>query len=74
MQDIPVDVMREGVQWEVGGKEWESFPEWLSGASRGVYVTLAFPIANRFSMAVFHGRAGRLTAKNGGFGPGQGRP
>lgn len=29
VEDIPVDVMREGVQWEVNGKEWESFPEWM---------------------------------------------
>lgn len=24
VEDIPVEVMREGVQWEVGGKTWES--------------------------------------------------
>jgi N-acyl-D-amino-acid deacylase len=29
VEDIPVAVMREGVQWEVNGKEWESFPEWM---------------------------------------------
>ena len=32
---------------------------------------LAFSKANRFSVVVLHGRAGRLTAKNGGFRPGQ---
>jgi hypothetical protein len=32
---------------------------------------LAFPTVNRFSMALLRGRAGRLTAKNGGFRPGQ---
>ena len=32
---------------------------------------LAFPIVNRFSVAVLYRRAGRLTAKNGGFRPGQ---
>ena len=29
-------------------------------------------MANRFSMALLDGRAGRLTAENGGFRPGQG--
>ena len=32
-----------------------------------------FPIANRFCMAFLYGRAGRLTAKNGGFRPPPGR-
>jgi hypothetical protein len=31
----------------------------------------AFSIVNRFCMARLHGRAGRLTAQNGGFRPGQ---
>jgi hypothetical protein len=31
----------------------------------------AFPTVNRFYMALLHGRAGRLTAENGGFRPGQ---
>jgi hypothetical protein len=41
----------------------------LPGPSRGVQAPLAFPIVNRFSMAVLYGRAGRLTAKTGVFRP-----
>jgi ATP-dependent RNA helicase DHX37/DHR1 len=32
----------------------------------------AFPTVDRFSIALLYGRAGRLTAENGGFRPGQG--
>jgi hypothetical protein len=32
---------------------------------------LVFPAVNRFCMALLYGRAGRLTAKTGGFRPGQ---
>ena len=47
----------------------------LSGPllSRGVEAAFALPTLNRFSMALLHGRAGRLTAKNGGCRPGQER-
>jgi hypothetical protein len=34
-------------------------------------VPLAFSYANRFFMVLLYGRAARLTAKNGGFRPGQ---
>ena len=37
------------------------------------YAPSAFPAADRFCMAVLYGRAGRLTAGNGGFRPGQSR-
>jgi N-acyl-D-amino-acid deacylase len=37
VEDIPVDVMREGVQWEVQGQEWESFPEWLDALDKLPY-------------------------------------
>ena len=40
-------------------------------ALRGVQAPLAFSYVHRFSMALLYGRAGRLTAKNGGFRPGQ---
>jgi hypothetical protein len=33
----------------------------------GVQSALAFPTVSRFSMALWHGRTGRLIAKNGGF-------
>jgi hypothetical protein len=45
----------------------------LSGPSRGVEAAFALSTLNRFSMALLHGRAGRLTAKNGGCRPGQER-
>ena len=32
---------------------------------------MAFPTVNRFCMALLYGRAGRLTAQNGGFRRGQ---
>ena len=32
---------------------------------------LAFSYVNRFCVALWYGRAGRLTAENGGFRPGQ---
>ena len=35
------------------------------------YAPLAFPTVNRDRMARLYGRAGRLTAKNGEFWPGQ---
>jgi hypothetical protein len=38
---------------------------------RGRLTPLAFPYVNRFCMALLYGRAGRLTAKTGGFRPGQ---
>ena len=37
----------------------------------GAFKRPAFPTVNRFSMAPLYGRAGRLTAKNGGFWHGQ---
>ena len=40
-------------------------------ALRGVYAPLAFYYVNRFSMALLYGPAGRVTAKNGVFRPGQ---
>ena len=40
-------------------------------AARGGEAALAFPYKNPFCMALLHGRAGRLTAENGGFRPGQ---
>ena len=40
----------------------------------GVEAPLAFSCVNRFSMALSYWRAGRLTAKNGGFRPGQWLP
>jgi hypothetical protein len=40
-----------------------------SGPSRGCYAPFAFSIGNRFCMALLYGRAGRLTAENGGFRP-----
>lgn len=42
-----------------------------SGPARGVHVPSAFPTVNRFSSALLYGRAGRSTAENGGFRPGQ---
>jgi hypothetical protein len=42
----------------------------LSGPARvNVHMALAFTYVNRFSMALLYGRAGRLTAINGGFRP-----
>ena len=38
-------------------------------AAQGAYAPLAFSTVNRFCMALLYGRAGRLTAKNGGFRP-----
>ena len=46
-------------------------PRSRSGPSRGGSAPLAFPIVTWVSMALLYGRAGRLTAKNGGFRPGQ---
>ena len=40
----------------------------------GVYGALAFSTVNQFSMAILYGCAGRLTAKNAGFRPGQRGP
>ena len=40
-------------------------------ARRGGEAPSAFSYTNRFCMARLHGRAGRLTVKNGGFRPGQ---
>ena len=37
----------------------------------GGYAPLAFSIGNQFCVAFLYGRAGRLTAQNGGFRPGQ---
>lgn len=34
IEDIPAEVLREGTQWNVGGKEWESFPEYLDALSQ----------------------------------------
>ena len=42
-----------------------------SGPSRGVYAALVFYLVNLLSVAFLCGRAGRLTAKNGGCRPGQ---
>ena len=39
------------------------------GPPRGGYVPLAFHTVNRSCTALFHGRAGRSTAENGGFRP-----
>jgi hypothetical protein len=44
----------------------------LSAPPRGGYAPLAFSYVNRFCMGLLYGRAGRLTAKNGGFRRGQG--
>ena len=44
-----------------------------SGPARGGYAPLAFPTVDLLSMELLYGRAGRLTAKNGGFRPGQSR-
>ena len=41
------------------------------GPRGGVSVSLAFPTVDWFSAARLCGRAGRLTAKNGGFRPGR---
>ena len=29
IEDIPAEALRQGTKWEVEGKEWESFPEYL---------------------------------------------
>ena len=29
IEDIPAETLREGIAWEVDGKPWESFPEYL---------------------------------------------
>lgn len=42
VEDIPIEVMREGVQWEVGGVPWESFPQWLDALDQ---LPLAIDIA-----------------------------
>ena len=42
-----------------------------SGPARGVYAFLAFSAVNRVCTALLCGRAGRLTAQNGGFRPGR---
>ena len=42
------------------------------GPSRGVQAASAFPIVNQRSVALLRGYAGRFTAQNGGFRPGQG--
>jgi hypothetical protein len=44
-----------------------------SGPPRDGYAALAFPYENPFCMRLLYGRAGRLTAQNGGFRPGQER-
>jgi hypothetical protein len=41
------------------------------GPRRGGYAALALSIGNLFCMVLLYGRAGRLTAQNGGFWPGQ---
>ena len=47
VEDIPVEVMREGVQWEVNGKEWETFPEWLDALDQIPYaVDIAAMVAH----------------------------
>ena len=45
-----------------------------SGPARGVHAPFEFPIANRFCVALLRGRAGRSTAENCGFRPGQNDP
>ena len=45
-----------------------------SGPSRGVQSPLAFSTVNILSMARLYGRAGRLTAQNGGFRPARAVP
>jgi hypothetical protein len=42
-----------------------------TGPLRAFKAALAFPAVNLLSTTVLYGRAGRLTAKNGGFRPGQ---
>ena len=42
----------------------------LSGPSGAVKRPQRFPYVNRVTMVLLDGRAGRLTAKNGGFRPG----
>jgi N-acyl-D-aspartate/D-glutamate deacylase len=37
IEDIPADVLRQGTQWEVGGKAWESFPEYLAALDQLSY-------------------------------------
>ena len=41
------------------------------GPARGGYAPLVFLPVNQFSMAMLYGRARRITAKTGGFRPGQ---
>ena len=48
--------------------------QYCPGPPRGVQAPSALSDVNRFSMVLLHGRAGRLTAKNGGFRPGQCTP
>jgi hypothetical protein len=43
----------------------------LSVSARGVYAALAFSIGKRFSLVLWCGRDGRLTALFGGFRPGR---
>jgi hypothetical protein len=56
-----------------GGGRSPARPAQLSGPSRGVYTALAFYLEHLLSSALLYGRAGCLTAKNGGFRPGQWR-
>ena len=74
-----------GVAWETemrvncgAGEEARGRPEARgeaqrqpSGPARGGYAPLAFPTVDLLSMELLYGRAGRLTAKNGGLRPGQ---
>jgi hypothetical protein len=46
-------------------------PKLLSGPAGAFKRPLAFFYVNRFCMGLLHGRAGRLTAENGGFRSGQ---
>ena len=41
------------------------------GPPGGGWAAFAFPIGNRFCVALLYGRAGRVTAQTGGLRPGQ---
>ena len=47
VEDIPVEVMREGVQWEVGGEAWESCAFSLS-------LSLSLSLSIYLSLSLFH--------------------
>jgi hypothetical protein len=68
--------MTEDLRPDFGSDELQEQKDMMArqhgpGPPGGVQTTFAFCIVNPICMALLHGRAGRLTAHNGGFRPGQ---